>query len=270
MRFNYFSILSSLVLIFLLKNSTLIGQNTINNFIEVPEDFERVPVVASSFGGYLRNLPLKPMNSKVKYYHGGIKDGEGIYMAVVDLAIGNKDLHQCADAITRLRAEHLFGQKKYDEIHFNFTNGFRVDYSKWKQGYRIKTAGNKTSWVKKEPPSDSYNTFWEYLEQIFMYAGTASLSKELLPVKMRNLEIGDVFIKGGFPGHAVIVVDKTINKKGKIAFLLAQSYMPAQEIQILINPNNESLSPWYMLEDNKNIVTPEWTFTSEQLARFKS
>lgn len=269
MRFNLFSEFSMFGLILLLNQTFLFGQNTIKTSIDVPKNFERITTSKSSFGEYLRNLPLKPKGSKVRYYNGDIKSGEGIYTAVVDLSIGNKDLHQCADAIMRLRAEYLFEQKRYDEIHFNFTNGFRVDYSKWKQGYRIKTTGNKTSWVKKEPSSNSYNTFWEYLEQIFMYAGTASLSKELLPIKMKNLEIGDVFIKGGFPGHAVIVVDKAINKNGKIAFLLAQSYMPAQEMQILINPNNKNLSPWYLLDENEKIITPEWTFTTDQLARFK-
>ena len=36
--------------------------------------------------------------------------------------------------------------------------------------------------------------------------------------------IGDVFIEGGFPEHAVIVVDMAINEKtGKKLFLLARA-----------------------------------------------
>ena len=59
------------------------------------------------------------------------------------------------------------------------------------------------------------------------------------------MKIGDVFIKGGSPGHAVTIVDIAINPKtNKKVFLLAQSYMPAQEIKILKNPNNSELSPW--------------------------
>jgi hypothetical protein len=141
---------------------------------------------------------------------------------VVDLPIGSKDLHQCADAIMRLRAEYLYYQKRYDDIHFNFTNGMRVDFNKWMQGYRIKVVGNKTSWIKKSSYSSNYDTFWEYMETIFMYAGTSSLSKELKTKANSLLEIGDIFIKGGFPGHAVIVVDKAEAADGKVAFLLAQ------------------------------------------------
>jgi len=46
------------------------------------------------------------------------------------------------------------------------------------------------------------------------------------------------------PGHAVIVVDMAEDAKGQRAFLLAQSYMPAQDIHILKNPMDADLSPW--------------------------
>ena len=56
-------------------------------------------------------------------------------------------------------------------------------------------------------------------------------------VPYTSLQPGDVFIKGGSPGHAVIVVDVAIyTQTGKKVFLLAQSYMPAQQIHILVNP----------------------------------
>ena len=37
-------------------------------------------------------------------------------------------------------------------------------------------------------------------------------------VVMQNMKIGDVFIQGGFPGHAVIVVDMVEDKKGQYYF----------------------------------------------------
>lgn len=54
-----------------------------------------------------------------------------------------------------------------------------------------------------------------------------------------------------------------------IVFLLAQSFMPAQDIHILKNPISGNLSPWYKLEETKSLVTPEWTFTYSNLKRFK-
>lgn len=248
--------------------SNLLG-NTIQERFQPPQGFVREEESKTSFGSFLRNLPLKHSDSNVLYFDGAIKSNRNVYEAVVNLPIGKQDLHQCADAVMRLRADYFYSQKQYEKIHFNFTNGFRVDFSKWVAGYRIAIKGNKTSWVKTAKPSDSYQTYWKYLETVFMYAGTASLEKELRSINVLDIKIGDVFIKGGFPGHAVIVVDIAVNPKNKQKImLLAQSYMPAQEIQILKNPNNSSLSPWYAVDFGTSLKTPEWTFSSSQLKRF--
>ena len=242
---------------------------TINTRFSPFENFQRVATAGNSFQHYLQNLPLKPHNSKVKIYDGRIKENYNVYDAVVDLEIGTKDLHQCADAVMRLRAEYLYKHEQYDKIHFNFTNGFRVDYSEWMQGKRIKVDGNKTWWVLSAQPSNTYHDFWKYMEIIFTYAGTLSLSKELQPVNIENIEIGDVFIQGGSPGHAVIIVDMAVDKdSGRKVFLLAQSYMPAQELQVLKNPNDASLSPWYSTDSLEVLQTPEWTFSKSDLKRF--
>jgi hypothetical protein len=155
-------------------------------------------------------------------------------------------------------------------LHFNFTSGFKADYSKWRSGYRISVKVNNVSWVKTTKESESYQSFREYLNVVFTYAGTASLTKELKQITLSQMQIGDVFIKGGSPGHAVIVVDMAVNPKtNKKVFMIAQSYMPAQDIHILINANKLSVSPWYELDETATeIETPEWTFDKNQLKRF--
>jgi len=83
------------------------------------------------------------------------------------------------------------------------------------------------------------------------------------------MQIGDVFIQGGSPGHCVIVVDMAHDPKtGEKIFILAQSYMPAQDIQILKNPSNAAISPWYSVDFGDVLKTPEWTFTKGDLKRF--
>jgi len=241
---------------------------TIESRFNVPAEFERVSVEPNSFEAYLRSLPLKPNGSEVHYYDGRIKSNN-VYSAVVDLAIGKRDLHQCADAVMRLRAEYLWNEKKYDQIHFNFTNGFRVDYSKWMQGQRIAFNGNKTYWTSGGTASNTYASFWKYMELIFTYAGTLSLDKELHSKPIDEMKIGDVFIHGGSPGHAVIVVDMAINKEtNEKVFMIAQSYMPAQETQILWNLNQTESSPWYSVNFGENLKTPEWTFNKSDLKAF--
>ena len=246
-----------------------ISGNTVESRFNPLENCERISAETSSFGAFLRDLPLKRHGSSVKYYDGYIKRNNRTYVAVVDLPIGKRDLHQCADAIMRLRADYLRGQKRYDEIKFTFNDGFVADYSKWKEGYRISYNGESFSWKKKTAPSDSDESYWKYLEYVFSFAGTWSLEKELNAVKNEDMEIGDIFIYGGSPGHAVIIVDMIQDKStGEKYFMLAQSYMPAQEIQILVNPNNEDNSPWYSAEIGNTLKTPEWNFDGGALKRF--
>lgn len=233
-----------------------------------PPGFERCE--ADLYGQYLRNLPLKPIGTPVKLHDGKVKTyQEGAY-AVIDMEIGSRDLQQCADAVMRLRAEYLWNSKQFDQIHFNFTCGFRADYVKWAQGYRIKVNGNSASWYKSTEEDYSYGTFRQYLDIIFMYAGTASLSKELISVNLNDLRVGDVFIIGGHPGHAMIIVDLAQDKLGNKAILVAQSYMPAQDVHIVTNLGNSSTSPWYIINYNtKTISFPEYYFKVNQIKRFQ-
>ncbi len=193
-----------------------------------------------------------------------------MHTAVIDMDTGNRDLQQCADAIMRLRAEYLFGEKRYADIRFNFTNGFPAEYAKWREGQRIRVEGNRTTWYATGNLSTSYAEFRKYLDMVFMYAGTLSLSRELPAKRLKDMEIGDLFIQGGSPGHAVVVVDMAVHpESGRKVFLLAQSYMPAQEIHVLKNMNDPDLSPWYPLDFGETLRTPEWTFSASDLKTFR-
>jgi hypothetical protein len=191
-----------------------------------------------------------------------------MYDAVIDMEITHKDLQQCADAVMRLRGEYFYSIKAYDKISFTLTNGFKVDYPQWMKGNRVIVNGNKTFWRKMAEPSNTYKDFRNYMDFVFTYAGTLSLSKCLHPKEAKDIASGDVFIVGGSPGHAVIVVDVVDvaeNKAGEKIFLLAQSYMPAQETQILKNNDNEKISPWYSTNFSGPLHTPQWTFDVGEL-----
>lgn len=242
---------------------------TIQTRFLLPEGYERTEAAIGSFGAYLRNLPLKSHGSKVKYFDGDEKASRNVYEAVVDMDLDPRDLQQCADAVIRLRAEYLYGQERYDDISFEFTNGFEADFKTWRQGNRIAVDGNNVSWRPSSSSNGSYKSFRRYLIMVFAYAGTYSVERETVQVPISDLQIGDIFIKGGSPGHAVIVVDVAQNPEtGKKVFMLAQSYMPAQDIQILQNPENGPGNPWYDT-DFDNLYTPEWTFQGDALKRFK-
>ncbi len=243
--------------------------NTVQERISAPEGCERIDLPQGSFGEYLRNLPLKPDGSKVMYYNGEIKPND-VYAAVIDLDVGKRDLQQCADSVIRLRAEYLYGKGLYDRISFNFTNGFKADYSNWIKGSRIKVSGNEAGWESGQGTTGAgYDSFRSYLDMVFAYAGTLSLSKEMKNIQIDELQPGDVFLKGASPGHCVIVLDMAVSKEtGGKYYIAAQGFMPAQDMQILKNPANREGDPWYAVSSDEEIVTPEWTFTKDQLYRF--
>ncbi len=238
------------------------GQTIAERF-DVPEGFTRLNPEAESFAYYLQNLPLKPDDAKVKYYDGREKLRD-VYLAVVDFSLGERDLQQCADAVIRLRAEYLYARDRYDEIHFNFVSGFNAEFSKWADGNGISVDGSKVSWKTNSNNNSSYKSFQKYLDIVYAYASTLSLEKELIAKPLSDLAIGDVFIQGGAPGHCVIVVDMAVNQNtGERIFMLAQSYMPAQDIQVL--KGDSEGSPWFSASIKDILKTPEWTFEASDL-----
>ena len=231
----------------------------LSDAVAPPHGFQRIAVEPGSFGAWLRGLPMKKAGSPVRLYMGAIKPRQDVHVAVIDIDVGRRDLQQCADAIMRLRAEWLFAARRAHAIAFDYTGGGRVPFARWARGERPSETGKR--WSKRGSADASYNSLRKYLTQVFIYAGSYSLARELEPVRSSTVEIGDVFIKGGFPGHAVLVVDVVQRPStGERRFLLVQSYMPAQDIHVLKNPASSDGSPWYDARFGWPLATPEWTF----------
>ena len=210
------------------------------------EGFRRVKVEKGSFAEFLRNYKLKD-DWNLYYYNGKEVENQFGGYAVLDIDIGTRDLLQCADAVMLLRAEYLYSQKRYKEIHFNALSGKKMDYVSWVGG------------------DYSYAKFRKYMDYVFAYANTASLEKELKPRDIKDVEIGDVFITSGNPGHAMIVVDMAMDKDGNRALLFAQGMMPAQSVHVVTNLEHREDTPWYMidkyLEWSTLFIFPDYVFS---------
>jgi maltoporin len=214
--------------------------------IDLPEGYHRTAADTNSFTTWLRDVPLKE-NKTVYLFDGRQKTNQQAQFAVLDISVGNKNLQQCADAVMRLRAEYIFAKSRFTDILFS--------------------DNNNTSYAFTKPYTKEHLS--NYLQQVFGRCGSASLSKQLNVVNnFANITAGDVIIRGGFPGHAVIVVDVAENSNGEKIFMLAQSYMPAQDIHILVNPLNKNISPWYSVTDKNTITTPEYLFNTMELKRW--
>lgn len=205
--------------------------------IPVPGNYSRIEVEKKSFAQWLRRISLKKSKT-IHLYDGSVKADQSAQFAVLNISVGNQDLQQCADAVMRLRAEFLYAQKRFGEIVFRDNNNSKYAFG----------------------TNEDRNHFNKYLDRVFSYCGTISLERQLNQVRdTKDIKIGDVLISGGSPGHAMLVADMAINSQGKRIYLLAQGYMPAQDIHIVVNPSDAALSPWYEM-NNKEVDTPGWSF----------
>lgn len=251
------------------EKSELINSSgkTLETRILAPKGYNRETATANSLASFIRNYPMKDDGSEVLLYNGTPKGNQTAHVAVFKLPIENYDLQQCADSVMRMYAEYFWNTKQYDKISFHFVSGFEAKYSKWIQGYRIKLSGNNVNWVKQTGRDTSYESFKEYLKIVFSYASTLSMEKESKTIGIKDIQVGDIFIKGGSPGHVVMVVDVCVSSEGKKGFLLAQGYMPAQEFHVLNNPKHSD-DPWYYVDEiTYPLSTPEYSFDEGSLKR---
>jgi hypothetical protein len=238
----------ALLILLLLANTpprtTVINtSNTVVSRFKAPSGYRQSLVPKNSFSEWLLRQQLKPMGTPTLTYLGNVARTNRYTAAVLNTSVGKNGLQQCADAAIRLIAEYLYSKKDYHALHFNFTSGFNCDFIHFAEGYRYQQNG---TWKKLGPKSYSRDTFLKYLDLVFSYAGTLSLEKELKPVtNATDIQVGDVFIKGGSPGHCFIVMNVIENKATRQKkFLLAQSFIPAQNIQII-----KSDSPWFSFDE---------------------
>ncbi len=244
---------------------------TLSGRIDPPAGFLREAAPVGSFAAWLRALKLKPADAPVLLYTGAVKARQDVHAAIIDLDVGTRDLQQCADAVMRLRAEWLYAAGRAREVAFNDTGaGKPMPFSRWAEGERPRAEGRGLVWAKAAAADQSYASFRRYLDSVFTWAGTYSLERELVRVSARDVQAGDVVIRGGFPGHAVLVVDVAahpVTRERRV--LLAQSFMPAQSIHVLKNLSATDGTPWYGLEDAKPVETPEWLFPPDSLKRWR-
>ena len=199
------------------------------------------------YGNYLRNLKLTG-SKQIRTYKGDIINRRNTY-AVLDIDVGKKDLQQCADAAIRLWAEYLYSIKAYNRIYFHaLGNGNAIRFNAW----------------AKKKRSYSYNTFRNYLDHVFAYCNSA--------VTVRVCRVLATPSKSYVNVHGVVeicstaVVDMAVNQKGEKIFMVAQSWMPAQQIHIVTD--EQTNSPWYKLTENGIYNISGYTMGKKNMKRF--
>jgi len=243
---------------------------TIKTRVNLPDGFQRVHYPEGSFQSYLRNYQLLPSGSKIINYDGSEYFWQHGHIGILDIEVPSNGLQQCADALIRVRSEYLWDTDRKDEIGFNFTSGHYCSWAQYAAGFRPKIKGNKVTFHKTAPANHQKENFYRYLNLIYTYSGTLSLYNELAKINdAKQLKIGDMLIKGGSPGHIVLICDEAVNAKGEKIYLLFQGNTPAQSVHLVKNLENSAISPWYRLEKDTVIPVSNYTFYDSKFVRFK-
>ncbi len=235
----------------------------------VPDGYKRIQYKPGSFQEYLRHYKLKPYGSKIINYDNSEYFAQHWHEAILEVHVPSNGLQQCADALMRIRSEYLWDQNKKDEIGFNFTSGHYCSWEAYATGFRPKISGNKVTFLKTATSNHTKANFYKYLNLIYMYAGTLSMYHELQKISVSDIQIGDMLVKPGSPGHIEIIVDAIINDKGDRMYLLAQGNTPAQSVCLLKNFEDTTISPWYTFDKNQPVDTPSYYFDEARFIRFK-
>ena len=138
---------------------------------------------------------------------------------------------------------------------FHATSGDPLPFSRFQGGERPFVVDDKIQWR-----SGGSGDWENYLTSVFTWAGSASLQAyETTPTA--NPRGGDVVVEGGFPGHAVLIVD-VAQSESQTYVLLAESYMPAQDFHIELGP----IDGWWPWGPDLNYST--WDFDTDDLRRW--
>ena len=225
---------------------------TLNGRLAAPEGFTRVPQDPSSFGGWLRSLPLAPQGTAVLSHSGQriLAGNDARLAAVVALDVGARDLQQCADSIVRLHAEWQWFRGHRDQS-YRLASGKTLAFPRWASAHHS--------------DANAHGAFRKYLDEVFAFANTESLKAQGHRVALDQLRPGDFVVQPGAPGHAVLVLDVARAEDGRRVVLLGQGFMPAQSFHVLRDPDRGSA--WFTVEGT-SIKTPFWpAFGWETLRR---
>jgi Domain of unknown function (4846) len=222
-----------------------------------PPGYKRVAVESGSFAEWLRSLPMAPEGTPAKSFDGRetLAADDDYLAGVVAIDTGTPDLQQSSDVIIRLHAEYLWSRGEKDKISYLSATKLSMPLSRWEKGQRLIANGPNVFWVVKGKPSEiDHAEFRRYLDAVFNWANSTSLSTRSAPVAdPKDLVAGDFFLQSDAPNHVAVVLDVAEKPSGERVALLGQARSPAESVHV-VRPGKAT--PWFSVRPPVPVLTP--------------
>ncbi len=251
---KYLYIILFLLLLFSINGITeAIAQSTIGTIPLPSNSYHRIKVEPASFGEWLRDLPLKEKSSPVLDYRGKIfKPGtDSIVASVINWDIKNRRLEQCMDILIRLYAEYSWENNITTPLNLPLPGGYWLRWEDWKKGFRPVFKGINVQLRKKTISDSTPAAFRNYLNTIYNASHTQQFYHAYQAVDRNEVQIGDIIVKKGTKGHAIMIVDLAKNEHGDLIALIGNGDTPACQFFLL---NFRTGQPWIPLVFTKDIL----------------
>ena len=229
------------------------SQSRIKDIPLPSSEFRRVQTNKNTFSEWLRELPLKPKGSDVINYRGGVfKTGNDTSVAfVTDIDIKGKRLEQCMDILIRFYAEYLWDTRQVKSFKLPLPGGYWIKWSEWKEGFRPTFKGIHVEMRKLSESDLSYKSYQSFLNTVYSESHTQQFYFAYQELDRSTVQIGDMIIRKGTKGHAVMIVDLAKNYQGDLIALIGNGDTPACQFFLL---NYKRDQPWIPLDFEREVL----------------
>ena len=171
------------------------------------------------------------------------------------------------DILVRLYAEYLWYKKQVGNFILPIPGGHWLEWQEWRAGFRPVFRGIDVSMFRSAQPDSSLQSYMTFLNTVYSESHTQQFYHAYKPVERREVLIGDIIIKKGTKGHAIMIVDLAKNEHDQLIALIGNGDTPACQFFLL---NFKKDNPWIPLDfDQERLSLPlKRRMTWDGLRRF--
>jgi hypothetical protein len=232
---------------------TAADKKTIENSIQPPAGFTRVPLTAASFAASLRQIELSDQKELLA------GDGKTVLcseekVAVTTITPYDNSNDVGVDGIVKLWGEYLWNRPTRTKISFPLDNGQVAAWQDWRDGLRPRESGGRFIFTQITTPDGSYPSYQKYLAFVAEEMGAIALRRESTIIFDDSVTVGDLLValRKDSQSAVGIIMDACKGPRSEKLYLLGTCGTPSTTLYIArpyapIQGTNE----WFTLDGAK-------------------